>query len=62
MDLREHGTRAARRRWDRPENVQLRVDALAEYVARVVSTLPPLTAEQRELLAALFAPATRTPE
>jgi hypothetical protein len=46
----------ARRRWDRPENVQRRVDALAERIRRVVDTLPPLTDAQREKLAALLRP------
>jgi hypothetical protein len=62
MDLREHQRRAIRARWDRPENVQRRVDGLAEVIRRKIATLPPLTDEQIDKLAGLFATVTRRPE
>jgi hypothetical protein len=40
----------------KPENVERRVDALAEHIARVVDALPPLTKAQRDRLAALLRP------
>lgn len=57
----EEARTLVRRRWDRPENVDLRVDALARHIARVVDTLPPLSPEQREKLAALLRPERGTP-
>lgn len=55
-DVTETKRRAARTRWDRPDNVERRLVALAEHVARVVDTFPPLTDEQRTRLAALLTP------
>jgi len=57
-DISEIKRRAARSRWDAPENVDARLAKLAEHVERVVSTMPPLSAEQRRRLAALLSPST----
>jgi hypothetical protein len=47
---------AVRARWNKPETVEKRVDALAETIRRKIDKLPPLTAAQRERLAALLRP------
>lgn len=41
------GALLARRRWDRPENIERRVDALAEHITSALGKLPPLTRAQR---------------
>lgn len=46
----------SRARWHKPENVERRVDALAEHIRRTVDALPPLTQAQRARLAALLRP------
>lgn len=51
------GALLARRRWDRPDVVERRIDALAAHIARAVAKLPPLTREQRaQLTGAIKAP------
>lgn len=44
-------------RWRKPHNVERRVNALADHVAKIVDKFPPLTEEQRDKLRAAFAPA-----
>lgn len=52
----EAGSGLVQHRWRKPENVERRVDALANHIARTVDSLPPLTPAQRERLAALLRP------
>lgn len=54
MDVRERARIASRARWAKPDHVQARVDCLADYIRKVVDTLPPLTEAQKAKLAALL--------
>ena len=57
---------AAAARWGNPSpeiavaHRDLAAERLAEYITKVVSVAPPLTPEQRDLLASLLRPAGRT--
>jgi hypothetical protein len=44
------GALLARKRWDRPENVDRRVGAIAGHLATALAKLPPLTRAQRAQL------------
>jgi hypothetical protein len=46
------------RRWSKPENVDRRVDALADRIRKLVAAAPPLTAEQVQRLRDLLPPVT----
>jgi hypothetical protein len=48
----------ARIRWSKPENVERRIESLADHIKRTVDALPPLTEDQRARLAALLRPGT----
>lgn len=53
----DHARECARKRWSKPENVDRRVDAIAEQIRKLVDNAPPLTDEQRARLAGLLLPA-----
>jgi hypothetical protein len=52
MSTSDAGKELARSRWDSPENVEKRVQALAARVKRIVDTLPPLSEAQQAKIAA----------
>ena len=54
----DHARECARKRWSKPENVDRRVDALAEQIRKLVESAPPLTDEQRARLARVLPPTT----
>lgn len=54
----DHARECARRRWAKPENVDRRVDALAEQIRKLVDSAPPLTEEQRARLTRVLPPTT----
>lgn len=46
--------KAIQARWSKPENVDLRIDALGERIRALVESAPPLTSEQVDRLRALL--------
>ena len=51
---RERASKAARARWHTPEHAERRAARLADHIAQVVNTAPPLTPETAERLAAIL--------